>query len=85
MVRTNSASLSHLYRELKDLTNSEWCLSDQELRDLAQLEDVIERYSGNTVQPPLTPEFIDSLEHYGSLSTRTGPHRRVNQTSLMTR
>ena len=63
----DSASLSHLYRELTDITNIEWYLSEQERRDLTQLEGVIEQYGDSAVQPPLTPEFIDSLEHYDSL------------------
>ncbi len=68
----DSASLSHLYRELTDRTNIEWYLSEQERRDLAQLEDVIEQYGDSAVQPPLTPEFIDSLEHYDSLFDESG-------------
>ncbi|AUX09864.1 DNA helicase II/ATP-dependent DNA helicase PcrA [Halalkaliarchaeum desulfuricum] len=68
----DSASLSHLYRELTDLTNIEWYLSEQERRDLTQLENVIEQYGDSAVQPPLTPEFIDSLEHYDSLFDESG-------------
>ncbi|NLV02981.1 ATP-dependent helicase [Haloferax volcanii] len=68
----DSASLSHLYRELTNLTNIEWYLSAQERRDLAQLKDVIEQYGDSAVQPPLTPEFIDSLEHYDSLFDESG-------------
>ncbi|QLH83823.1 ATP-dependent helicase [Halosimplex pelagicum] len=68
----DSASLSHLYRELMDRTNIEWYLSEQERRDLAQLEDVIKQYGDSAVQPPLTPEFIDSLEHYDSLFDESG-------------
>ena len=68
----DSASLSHLYRELTDRTNIEWYLSEQERRDLTQLEDVIEQYGDSAVQPPLTPEFIDSLEHYDSLFDESG-------------
>jgi DNA helicase-2/ATP-dependent DNA helicase PcrA len=68
----DSASLSHLYRELTDITNIKWYLSEQERRDLAQLEDVIEQYGDSAVQPPLTPEFIDSLEHYDSLFDESG-------------
>jgi len=70
--RRDAASLSHLYRELLDRTNIEWYLSEQERRDLAQLEDVIEQYGDSAVQPPLTPEFIDSLEHYDSLFDESG-------------
>jgi DNA helicase-2/ATP-dependent DNA helicase PcrA len=68
----DAASLSHLYRELTDITNIEWYLSEQERRDLAQLEDVIEQYGDSAVQPPLTPAFIDSLEHYDSLFDESG-------------
>ena len=68
----DSASLSHLYRELTNRTNIEWYLSEQERRDLTRLEDVIERYGDSAVQPPLTPEFIDSLEHYDSLFDESG-------------
>ncbi|UPV77143.1 ATP-dependent helicase (plasmid) [Halorussus limi] len=67
-----TASLAHLYRELKDLTNVEWYLSEQERRDLTQVEEVIEQYGDGAVQPPLTPEFIDSLEHYDSLLDESG-------------
>jgi len=67
-----SASLSHLYRELKSRTNIEWYLSEQERRDLAQLDNVIEQYGDSAVQPPLTPDFIDSLEHYDSLFDESG-------------
>jgi DNA helicase-2/ATP-dependent DNA helicase PcrA len=68
----DSASLSHLYRELTGITNIEWYLSEQERRDLAQLENIIEQYGDSAVQPPLTPEFIDSLEHYDSLFDESG-------------
>ncbi|UWG47832.1 ATP-dependent exoDNAse (exonuclease V) beta subunit (contains helicase and exonuclease domains) [Halanaeroarchaeum sp. HSR-CO] len=68
----DSASLSHLYRKLTDITNIEWYLSEQERRDLAQLENVIEQYGDSAIQPPLTPEFIDSLEHYDSLFDESG-------------
>ena len=68
----DTASPSHLYRELTDRTNIKWYLSEQERRDLAQLEDVIEQYGDSAVQPPLTPEFIDSLEHYDSLFDESG-------------
>jgi DNA helicase-2/ATP-dependent DNA helicase PcrA len=68
----DSASLSHLYRELTDITNIEWYLSEQERRDLTQLEDVVEQYGDSAVQPPLTPAFIDSLDHYDSLFDESG-------------
>jgi len=67
-----SASLAHLYRELKDVTDIEWYLSEQERRDLAQLDSVVEQYGDDAVQPPLTPEFIESLPHYESLFEESG-------------
>lgn len=67
-----TASLSHLYRELKRLTNIDWYLSDQERRDLAQLDEIIDQYGNDAVQPPLTPQFIDSLQHYDSLLEESG-------------
>ena len=66
------ASLGHLYRELKEVTDIEWYLSEQERRDLAQLDDVIEQYGDDAVQPPLSAQFIDSLQHYDSLLDESG-------------
>nr|WP_324603242.1 ATP-dependent DNA helicase [Halarchaeum acidiphilum] len=68
----DSASLSHLYRELTDVTDIEWYLSEQERRDLAQLEAIVEQYGDGAVQPPLTPEFVESLDHYDSLFDESG-------------
>ena len=68
----NRASLSHLYSELKDVTNIEWYLSEQERRDLEQLDEVIDQYGHTAVQPPLTSEFIKSLQHYESLFAESG-------------
>jgi DNA helicase-2/ATP-dependent DNA helicase PcrA len=67
-----SASLSHLYRELKDLTDIEWYLTEQERRDLSQLDDVIDQYGDGAVQPPLSAAFIESLQHYDSLLEESG-------------
>jgi len=67
-----TASLEHLYRRLKELTNVEWYLSEQERRDLSQLDDVIDGYGDDAVQPPLTPEFVESLVHYDSLLEESG-------------
>ncbi|MFC4541463.1 ATP-dependent helicase [Halosolutus amylolyticus] len=66
------SSLSHLYSELKDITNIEWYLSEQERRDLSQLDEVVSQYGQDAVQPPLTTEFIDSLQHYESLFSESG-------------
>ena len=68
----DTASLARLYREFKDLTDIEWYLSEQERRDLAELEGVIEQYGNDAAQPPLSTEFIDSLQHYDSLLDESG-------------
>ena len=67
-----TASLGYLYRRLKEITNVEWYLSEQERRDLSQLDDVIESYGDDAVRPPLTPEFVESLVHYDSLLEESG-------------
>lgn len=66
------ASLSYLYTELRDVTNIEWYLSEQERRDLAQLDEIIDQYGQGAVQPPLTTGFIESLQHYESLFAESG-------------
>ncbi|SDF96453.1 UvrD-helicase domain-containing protein [Halorientalis regularis] len=68
----DTASLSHLYAELKDVTNVEWYLSEQERRDLAHLDEIVDQYGTDAVQPPLTGEFVDSLQHYDSLFDESG-------------
>ncbi len=68
----DSASLGRLYTELTELTNIEWYLSEQERRDLAKLDTIIEQYGESSVQPPLTPDFVESLEHYDSLFAESG-------------
>ncbi len=66
------SSLSYLYSELKHVTNIEWYLTEQERRDLSQLDDVVSQHGQEAVQPPLTIEFIDSLQHYESLFSESG-------------
>jgi len=46
-----TASLSHLYREVKRLTNIDWYLSEQERRDLARADEIIDQYGNDAVQP----------------------------------
>jgi len=66
------ASIAYLYSELKDITDIEWYLSEQERRDLSELDDIIDQYGDEAVQPPLTTDFIDSLQHYESLFAESG-------------
>lgn len=68
----DTASLARLYRELRDLTDIEWYLSEQERRDVTELEEIIGQYGDDAVQPPLSPAFIDSLQQYDSLLDESG-------------
>ena len=68
----DATSFTHLYDKLKKVTNIEWYLSEQERRDLAELEEIIEQYGDDAVQPPLSAAFIDSLRHYDSLLDESG-------------
>lgn len=67
-----SASLAHLYRELKEVTDIEWYLSEQDRRNLGQLETVIEQFGDATVQPPLTEAFIEALRHHDEVFSENG-------------
>ena len=60
-------SLGRLYRKIKDITDIEWYLSEQERRNLVSLDGVIEEYGDGAVQPPLSGEFIEALSRQGSV------------------
>ncbi|MDS0284077.1 ATP-dependent helicase [Haloarcula onubensis] len=68
----DSASLARLYRELKEVTDIEWYLSEQDRRSLDQLEDVIEQFGDDTVQPSLTGEFVEALRHHDEVFAENG-------------
>jgi len=68
----DSASLARLYRELKDVTDIEWYLSEQDRRSLDQLEDVVEQFGDDAVQPSLTGEFIEALRHHDEVFAENG-------------
>lgn len=68
----DTASLARLYQELKDETNIEWYLSEQDRRNLAQLGEVIEQFGDDAVQLPLTGEFIETLRHHDEVFTENG-------------
>ncbi|MEF8913385.1 ATP-dependent helicase [Natronomonas sp.] len=61
-------SLTRLYRELKDRLDLEWFLSEQERRDLRQLDDLIDSFEDGTVEPELSSDFIDFLARHGSIT-----------------
>jgi len=66
------ASLAHLYRELKTETNIAWYLSEQDRRSLQELEEVIDEFGDDTVQPSLTSKFIEALRHHDEVFTENG-------------
>ncbi len=67
-----STSLAHLYGELKSQTNIEWYLSEQDRRSLQQLEEVIDEFGGDAIQPSLTSTFIEALQHHDEVFTENG-------------
>ncbi len=67
-----TASLERLYRELKETTDIEWYLSEQDRQSLTQLEDAIEQFGDDAVKPPLTSKFIDSLRHQDDVFNENG-------------
>jgi DNA helicase-2/ATP-dependent DNA helicase PcrA len=62
--------ITRLYREIKDVTNISWYLSDQDRRDLRNVENVISDFGEGAVQPELTTEFIDFLDSHGTFSNQ---------------
>ena len=68
----DSASVARLYRELKDVTDIEWYLSEQDRRSLDKLNDVVEQYGADAVQPSLTGEFIEALRHHDEVIAENG-------------
>ena len=62
--------ITRLYREIKDVTNIDWYLSDQDRRDLRNVENVISDFGEGAVQPELTDEFIEFLDSHGSFSNQ---------------
>ncbi|MWG34538.1 ATP-dependent helicase [Halomarina oriensis] len=61
-------SLTRLYRELKDVTSVEWFLSEQERRDLAQLDELIASFDDGAIEPELSREFVDFLRLHGEIT-----------------
>jgi len=81
----DSASLSHLYRELTDRTNIEWYLSEQERRDLPDLK-TSSNSTGIVPSNHRSPRSSSTRSNTTTpCSTRVAPHPRVSRTSLTTR
>jgi DNA helicase-2/ATP-dependent DNA helicase PcrA len=66
-------SLTRLYRKLKDRTSIEWFCSEQERRDLSQLDELVASFDDGAVQPELSREFVDFLRLHGSIADVGGP------------
>ena len=64
----SSYSISRLYRELKDRLNLEWFLSEQERRDLRQLDELVGAFEDGTIESELSTEFVEFLARHGSIS-----------------
>jgi len=54
------------------VTHIEWYLSEQERRDLKQLDSIIGEYGDGVVQPSLSREFIETLQQQDSLLESSG-------------
>lgn len=57
-------SVSGLYTELKETTDIEWYLSEQERRNLGAINRAIDAVADGGVQPTLTTDFVDDVERY---------------------
>jgi DNA helicase-2/ATP-dependent DNA helicase PcrA len=68
----DKVSLGYLYREMKQVTNVEWYLSEQDRRNLTQLDDVVDEYGDGAVQPSLSEEFIEALRRQENVLEESG-------------
>ena len=57
-------SVGGLFTELKETTDIEWYLSEQERRNLGGINQAIDAISERGVQPSLTTDFVDDVERY---------------------
>lgn len=64
----DTLSLTRLYHEYKERLNLEWYLSEQERRDLDQLEDLIAGFEDGNVEPELSGDFIEFMARHGSIA-----------------
>ena len=64
-------SLSGFYEEFLDRTKVQWYLTEEERRDLAQLENKIEGYDDEGIQSMLTRGFVEHLDLQEAISRET--------------
>jgi len=62
--KKNTHTVSGLYSRLKETTDIEWYLSEQEKRDLGAIDRAIDAIAEGIVQPTLTTDFVDDIERY---------------------
>ncbi len=56
-------SLSGLYDELKQTTNIEWFLTEEERQELTYLDDLVRGFADGPVEPSLNEQFLDHLRY----------------------
>lgn len=71
LARRHKLSVEEFYHELIQTTNIEWFLTQQERRELQQLEDLIASYDEPASQPPITESFIEYLEQHDAVAAAT--------------
>lgn len=61
--RADGMSVSELWGEMKSQTELRWFLTEEERRELSQVDHFVESYnSGETIQASLDADFVDYLE-----------------------
>lgn len=63
-------SVGRLYRELKELTDIEWYLSERERGDLKRLDRFVAGYGDQAFQPSLDGTFVELLEEQDDIESR---------------
>lgn len=57
-------TVGSLYTKLKDVTDIQWYLSEQERRNSGSIERAIEAVADKSVQPTLTTQFVEDVERF---------------------
>ena len=62
--KRDTHTVRRLYTELKETTDIQWYLSEQERRNLGAIDRAVEAVADGAVQPSLTTEFVDDVRRY---------------------
>lgn len=62
--KKDTHTVSRLYTELKETTDIQWYLSEQERRNLGAIDRAIDAVAEGGIQPILTTEFVDDVQRY---------------------